>query len=94
MPKLTLKENYSINSLLSATSINSNSAKNFNQEPAIAKTNGAENKKDDFILYTVQQKETIWAIAQKYKVNIDDLVKWNQLQGSDLKAGQQIKIYK
>ncbi len=94
MPRLTLKENYSLNSLSATTSINSNSTNSFNQEPTTSSTNRTENKKDDFVVYTVQQKETIWAIAQKYKVNIDDLVKWNQLQGSDLKAGQRIKIYK
>ncbi len=46
------------------------------------------------IVYTVQSKETIWAISKKYDVSIDDLVNWNKLQGNDLKAGQKIKIYK
>ena len=43
---------------------------------------------------TVQAKETIYAIAKRYKVKIDDIVKWNQLSNYDLKTGQEIKIYK
>lgn len=46
------------------------------------------------ITYIVQPKETIYAISKKYNVNIDDIVKWNQLGNYDLKTGQQIRIYK
>jgi len=46
------------------------------------------------LIYTVQAKETIFAISQKHNVNIDDIVKWNQLSNYDLKIGQQLKIYK
>jgi LysM repeat protein len=44
--------------------------------------------------HTVAPKETIYAIARRYNVKIDDIVKWNNLPGYDLKTGQQIKIYK
>ncbi|HYM92860.1 MAG TPA: LysM peptidoglycan-binding domain-containing protein, partial [Chitinophagaceae bacterium] len=56
----------------------------------------AQSKKenDNFITYTVQPKETIWAIAQKFKTSIDNLVKWNHLSGYDLRSGQQLKINK
>jgi hypothetical protein len=43
---------------------------------------------------TVQPKETIYSIAKKYNVKIDDIVAWNELQGYNLKTGQQLKIYK
>jgi len=46
------------------------------------------------ITCTVQQKETIYSIAKKYNVKIDDIVRWNQLEGYDLKTGQLLKIYK
>ena len=46
------------------------------------------------IIYTVQAKETIYSIAKRYNVKIDDLVDWNQLNSYSLKKGQQLKIYK
>jgi flagellum-specific peptidoglycan hydrolase FlgJ len=49
---------------------------------------------DHFIICTVLPKETIYAIAKKYNVKIDDIVKWNQLAGYDLRMGQELKIYK
>ena len=43
---------------------------------------------------TVQPKESIYSISKKYNVRIEDIVKWNQLSGYDLKTGQSLKIYK
>ncbi|MEI9908632.1 MAG: LysM peptidoglycan-binding domain-containing protein [Bacteroidota bacterium] len=54
----------------------------------------AENKMEEVIIYTVQPKETIYAISKKYNIKIDDLAAWNQLNNYDLKTGQQLKIYK
>ncbi|HEY0355173.1 MAG TPA: LysM peptidoglycan-binding domain-containing protein, partial [Flavisolibacter sp.] len=48
----------------------------------------------DFIVHTVQPKETVFAIAKKYLVAIDDVMKWNSLQNADLKPGQQLRIIK
>ncbi|HSU27398.1 MAG TPA: glucosaminidase domain-containing protein [Chitinophagaceae bacterium] len=47
-----------------------------------------------YLTYTVQPKETIYSISKKYNVKTDDLIKWNQLEGPDLKTGQSIKIFK
>jgi LysM repeat protein len=44
--------------------------------------------------HVVAQKETIYSIARRYDVKIEDIVKWNSLQGYDLKTGQQLKIIK
>jgi LysM repeat protein len=44
--------------------------------------------------HVVVQKETIYSIARRYDVKIEDIVKWNSLQGYDLKTGQQLKIIK
>lgn len=44
--------------------------------------------------HVVAPKETIYAIARRYNVRIDDIVKWNNLAGYDLKTGQQLIIYK
>lgn len=47
-----------------------------------------------FFTCTVQSKETIYSIAKRYNVKINDIVLWNQLEGYDLKMGQELKIYK
>jgi LysM repeat protein len=47
-----------------------------------------------FLAHTVQPKETVYSIAKKYDVSFEDVVKWNQLDGFDLKIGQSLKIYK
>jgi LysM repeat protein len=80
MPRLALKDNYSLYSSPSQ-SINTTVSENKNQSQSAT-------------IYTVQQKETIYAISKKYNVNINDIVKWNRLDSYDLKKGQQLKIYK
>ena len=51
-------------------------------------------QKNNFIFHTVQAKETVYSIAKKYNVSADDLISWNQLQDTDLKIGQSLKIYR
>lgn len=53
-----------------------------------------ENSDPNYVVCTVQAKETIYAIARRFGVSIGDIVKWNQLEGHDLRVGQQLKIYK
>ncbi|HEU0065539.1 MAG TPA: glucosaminidase domain-containing protein [Flavisolibacter sp.] len=50
--------------------------------------------KEDFIFHVVQPRETIYAIAKKYSVAIDDVKRWNEMQSIDLKSGQQLRIRK
>ncbi len=47
---------------------------------------------ENYIVHTVQPKETMFSIAKRYSVNKDDVLKWNDLQSMDLKSGQQIRI--
>jgi LysM repeat protein len=49
---------------------------------------------NNYILHTVQPRETMYAIARKYSVAVDDVMKWNDLQTIDLKTGQQLRISK
>lgn len=49
---------------------------------------------DEFILHEVQPKETVYAIAKKYGVTIEDVLKWNDLPTTDLHTGQQLRINK
>lgn len=48
----------------------------------------------DYILHTVQPKETVYALSKKYEVSIDDIKTWNNLRANELKIGQQLRIYK
>ena len=52
--------------------------------------NGGEN----YIVHTVQLKETLYAISKKYEVAPQDVLKWNGLQSTALKTGQQLRIKK
>ncbi len=45
-------------------------------------------------IHEVQPKEGLYSIARKYNVSIDDIKEWNQLDGNDLKMGQQLIIAK
>lgn len=44
------------------------------------------------LLHQVAQGETLFAISQKYKVSIADLMAWNDLKGNDLSMGQGLII--
>ena len=51
-------------------------------------------KKPEIVFHIVQPKETLYTIAKKYDIRLDEIADWNQLQNFDLKIGQQLKIYK
>lgn len=42
--------------------------------------------------YTIQKGDTLYSIARKYGVTIEDLKKWNQLAGNNIQPGQNLKI--
>ncbi|HEU4903269.1 MAG TPA: glucosaminidase domain-containing protein [Flavisolibacter sp.] len=46
------------------------------------------------IVHVVQPKDTVYSIAKKYEVGVEDVKKWNEMDTTDLKIGQQIKINK
>lgn len=47
-----------------------------------------------YITHAVQPKETMYALTKKYNVSADDIMKWNELETTDLKTGQVLRIYK
>lgn len=47
-----------------------------------------------FFMHTVRPKETLYAIAKKYEVSMEDVKKWNDMATTDLKIGQQLRIRK
>jgi hypothetical protein len=47
------------------------------------------------LTHHVRAGETLWEIAQKYKVNVKSIQEWNQLGGSgQIRAGQQLIIHR
>ncbi|MFN2457420.1 MAG: glucosaminidase domain-containing protein [Chitinophagaceae bacterium] len=51
-------------------------------------------ERDDYLTHTVQPKETLYSISRKYSITVEDVLKWNDLLTTDLKAGQQLRINK
>ncbi|MCQ2102984.1 MAG: LysM peptidoglycan-binding domain-containing protein [Fibrobacter sp.] len=45
-------------------------------------------------IHEVKKGESLWDIARQYKVTIEDIVKWNGLNDTKVKAGDQLKIKK
>ncbi|MEP7256846.1 MAG: glucosaminidase domain-containing protein [Flavitalea sp.] len=45
-------------------------------------------------LHVVQPTETLYSISKKYGVERDKIREWNKMDGSDVKVGQQLVIYK
>ena len=44
------------------------------------------------VQYVVQRGDSLWSIARKYKVKVNDLKSWNSLGGSTIQPGQSIRI--
>ena len=44
--------------------------------------------------HVVKSSETLYGISKKYGVELDKIREWNKLTSSDVKAGQQLVIYK
>ncbi|MBQ9318255.1 MAG: LysM peptidoglycan-binding domain-containing protein [Bacilli bacterium] len=49
-------------------------------------------KKDNIQLYTVVSGDSLWGIAKKYKTNIDEIKRANNLKSNLLSIGQVLKI--
>lgn len=63
-----------------------------NSETTIKTTDKVEGK---YVTYVVKSGDTLWSIANKFpNVSIDEIRKWNQLQGTKLPVGKKLKIYK
>ncbi len=63
-------------------------------KPAPVIQNLSQAVETKLIWHTVQPKETMYAIAKKYEVAVDDIMKWNGIPTTDLKIGQQLRINK
>jgi LysM repeat protein len=45
-------------------------------------------------IHLVAEKETLFSIAKKYSITVEQIKEWNKLTGNDLKIGQELVIYK
>ena len=47
-----------------------------------------------YIIYTVEKGDTLFKIAQRYGMTVDDLMSWNNIKDRNLiYVGQEIKVY-
>jgi LysM repeat protein len=59
-----------------------------------ATTGSKPTSSNNKIIHEVQPKEGLYGIAKKYNVSVQDIKVWNNLDGEDLKIGQQLIISK
>lgn len=57
--------------------------------------NSSSSKSENYNEYVVKSGDTLWSIAQKFPgVSIDNIKKWNDISGSNLKPGMKLKIHR
>ncbi|MGJ8591458.1 MAG: LysM peptidoglycan-binding domain-containing protein [Aquaticitalea sp.] len=70
-----------------SSSSTSNSTDNSSNSKAIVSTNAKT--------YKVRSGDSLWSISQKFSgVSVDDIKKWNDISGSNLKVGTTLKVSK
>ncbi len=60
------------------------------EQPQAKKPQPAKKK----LTYTVRRGDTLFTVAQRYKVSMRQLKKWNNLKNSSIMIGQKLLIYK
>ncbi|UPG93127.1 transglycosylase SLT domain-containing protein [Luteibacter aegosomatissinici] len=72
----------------------SRTAKGSKTSKAVAKAAPAAAKKDDakLIVYKVNNGESLWTIARRHQVSVEQLMKWNDLDTAAVKPGQVLKL--
>jgi LysM repeat protein len=64
------------------------------KSPAKAKSAPASKPATTKITHTVRKGETLFAIARKYDVSVQDIKTWNNLKSTNLSLGQRLQINK
>ena len=47
---------------------------------------------DNDLIHEVAEKETLFSISKKYRVPVDEIIRWNNLSSSSLRLGQKLTI--
>jgi membrane-bound lytic murein transglycosylase D len=58
-------------------------------------TSGKNAKADEravTIIYKVNNGESLWTIARRHQVSVEQLMKWNDLQTQAVKPGQVLRV--
>lgn len=63
-----------------------------NSEPVTEEPSTGTGAATQTIQYTVQAGDSLWKIAQKFNVKVDDIRWWNQLSTNNLQLGQVLRI--
>jgi membrane-bound lytic murein transglycosylase D len=67
--------------------------KKSNQDIAVNSTPSQSNSSEK--TYTVRSGDSLWSISQKFPgVTVQNIKKWNDISGTNLKPGTKLKIYK
>lgn len=85
--------------------IHKNSQENSDANEEVTSTQETNNQKssetsshrstDKYVTYTVKHGDTLWSIANKFpNVSVDEIKKWNKIDGNKLVVGKKLKIYK
>lgn len=62
------------------------------EAPARAGARGKIGKKGAKATYTVQARDSLWKIARKHNVSVDDLKRWNRIDEKSLRAGATLVV--
>ena len=84
------KNNIDVNKLKNANNLTTNTLKV--GQTLILPSDGMQNIENIEDIYIVKPGDTLYSIARKYNINIDELKKINNLTTNTLSIGQQLKI--
>jgi LysM repeat protein len=51
-----------------------------------------ESVDEEYEVYVVQPKETLYSISKRFNVSVQELQQWNNLSSSDLKEGMELIV--
>lgn len=90
--KIFLKKELAAKSLQQNNEVQYQVAQVSNSTGTVANNVDVEKKNTD--THIVQGRETLFGIAKKYQVTVDQIKTWNKLRSDELRTGQQLLIYK
>jgi LysM repeat protein len=61
-------------------------------EIRIPLTQASVEKEDQYFIHTVQPSETLFSIAKKYGVSVEQIKKWNDISDNNIAVNQKLKI--